>query len=622
MSRRDVVLDVTDLIEDKIEPEEFFGENWVTGGMRDLVVGGMRRLAGKSDQGVFVLSQAMGGGKTHSMITLALLARHPEFRSRVLEDAVQKDLGAVKVIGFTGRETDAPLGIWGSLAYQLGKKELFKDYYSPFQAPGASAWINLLKGEPLLILLDELPPYLDNARAKTVGNSDLARVTTTALANLLTAVCKVELSNVCVVISDLKATYEGGSRHLNRALDDFQNEVGRTAMTLEPVGLNTNELYHILRTRIFDKLPAPQDVDEIVRAYSQAVKDARQMDITHASPEDFAAQLRDSYPFHFSIKDLYARFRENPGFQQTRGLIRFMRVVVSRLWETGQAEHVSLIHPYDIDLNNDATKSEIRAINPTFENAISHDIAGGGVSVAENLDKNSPGDATDAQDAAKLLLVASLANVPGATLGLNASEVVSYLCRPGRDAARLLKDVLGVLKTKAWYLHANREGKLFFKNTENLIAKVHTTAESYSREVSLKELRAFLENIFEPKVKDCYQETLALRPVDEINPSPDRVTLVISEPAMTGGVSEDLMKFWKDTPFQNRVVFLSGDRETMSALLENSAELKAVGYVLSEMDAQKVPENDPQYISAEEMRDAIRLRLLSAARESFTRLYY
>ena len=186
MSRRDVVLDVTDLIEDKIDPEEFFGENWVTGGMRDLVVGGMRRLAGKSDQGVFVLSQAMGGGKTHSMITLALLAKHPEFRRRVLEDSVQKNLGAVKVIGFTGRETDAPLGIWGSLADQLGKKELFKDYYSPFQAPGASAWINLLKGEPLLILLDELPPYLDNARAKTVGNSDLARVTTTALANLLT----------------------------------------------------------------------------------------------------------------------------------------------------------------------------------------------------------------------------------------------------------------------------------------------------------------------------------------------------------------------------------------------------------------------------------------------------
>jgi len=41
------------------------------------------------------------------------------------------------------------------------------------------------------------------------------------------------------------------------------------------------------------------------------------MDITSASPEKFAAQLVESYPFHFAIRDLYARFRENPGFQQT-----------------------------------------------------------------------------------------------------------------------------------------------------------------------------------------------------------------------------------------------------------------------------------------------------------------
>jgi hypothetical protein len=74
----------------------------------------------------------------------------------------------------------------------------------------------LLQGEPLLMLLDELPPYFENARAKPIGNSDLSVVTTTALSNLLVAVGKPELANVCVVISDLKATYEGGSARLNR----------------------------------------------------------------------------------------------------------------------------------------------------------------------------------------------------------------------------------------------------------------------------------------------------------------------------------------------------------------------------------------------------------------------
>jgi hypothetical protein len=70
-------------------------------------------------------------------------------------------------------------------------------------------------------------------------------VTTTALSNLLVAVGKDELANVCVVISDLKATYEGGSAQINRALEDLRSEVGRSALTLEPVGMNTDEIYHI-----------------------------------------------------------------------------------------------------------------------------------------------------------------------------------------------------------------------------------------------------------------------------------------------------------------------------------------------------------------------------------------
>jgi len=32
-------------------------------------------------------------------------------------------VGKVKVIAFTGRESDAPYGIWGAIADQLGKKE-------------------------------------------------------------------------------------------------------------------------------------------------------------------------------------------------------------------------------------------------------------------------------------------------------------------------------------------------------------------------------------------------------------------------------------------------------------------------------------------------------------------
>src|SRR5918911_401 len=106
-NRRDVVLDLTDLAEDRIDPGEFFEENYCTVGMQRLLREAFRRFAGRSPQGVFVLTQAMGGGKTHNMITLGLLARHPELRRAVMGDIYNAEtaVGEVRVVTFTGRES-------------------------------------------------------------------------------------------------------------------------------------------------------------------------------------------------------------------------------------------------------------------------------------------------------------------------------------------------------------------------------------------------------------------------------------------------------------------------------------------------------------------------------------
>ena len=324
--RRDTVLDLADLIEDRIDPDEFFSENYITEGMQTLLEHAFRRIEGKSSQEVFKLKQAMGGGKTHNLLALGLLARYPDYRQKVMGGFYQPDpsLGPVKVIAFSGRESDAPLGIWGALAGQLGKKELFKDCYSPLQAPGQKAWENLLAGETVLILLDELSPYFENARSKAIGNSDLAQVTATALSNLLIAIGKESCSRVSLVITDLATAYQKGSAQIAAILSDLEKETHRAAMTLEPVRLNSDELYHILRKRIFEQLPTESEIGEVAQGYAKAIRAAKQMAITSESPEEFARRIISSYPFHPGIRDLYARFRENPGFQQTRGLIRLM----------------------------------------------------------------------------------------------------------------------------------------------------------------------------------------------------------------------------------------------------------------------------------------------------------
>ena len=131
----------------------------------------------------------------------------------------------------------------------------------------------------------------------------------------------------------------------------------------------------------FETLPDETEIEEVAQGYAKVVREAKQMDVRNASPEQFASRVAESYPLHPAIRDLYARFRENQGFQQTRGLIRLMRIVVSRIWDSDRDPF--LIATHDIDLEARETLTEINQVNPTLENAIAHDIASGGSAVAE-----------------------------------------------------------------------------------------------------------------------------------------------------------------------------------------------------------------------------------------------
>jgi predicted AAA+ superfamily ATPase len=378
----------------------------------------------------------MGGGKTHSMIALGLLARDPDLRKQVLRDQnPAPDLSGCRVVGFNGRSTDAAGGIWGSIAEQLGKAEQFARYVSPLlSAPGPEAWKQMLGSEPLVVFLDELPPYLEYAVAVPVGNADLGVVTTSALANLFIAVG--EMNNVCLVLSDLAGTnFSIGQSNLDaafsRAIQGITSEARRIAVPITPVNPNGDELYHILRKRLFERIATDAEIRKVAGAYRDALREASKMNLTTTSPEALYARVIDAYPFHPDLRELVGKFKENEGFQQTRGVIRLMQMVVSDLWRSQKATGRDLIHPYDFDLNLDEIASEIRTINPSLSEAIAHDIAHDGDAEVEQIDLANGN--SDASDSARLILVASLSTTPGAIHGLREYQLVDCLQRPGRD---------------------------------------------------------------------------------------------------------------------------------------------------------------------------------------------
>jgi hypothetical protein len=100
---RDDVLNLSDFADGKVDADKFFSENFETQGMKMLFDTAFKRFRGQSDTGVIKLTQAMGGGKTHSMLALALLADNEYLRGKILGDSY-KGIGKIKVVTFSGRE--------------------------------------------------------------------------------------------------------------------------------------------------------------------------------------------------------------------------------------------------------------------------------------------------------------------------------------------------------------------------------------------------------------------------------------------------------------------------------------------------------------------------------------
>ena len=75
---------------------------------------------------------------------------------------------------------------------------------------------------------------------------------------------------------------------LNTALDNLKNETSRSALRIEPVSSQGDELYHILRTRLFETLP-----DEPVRTPGgQRLRNGRQGRARDGRHQPFAGFVR------------------------------------------------------------------------------------------------------------------------------------------------------------------------------------------------------------------------------------------------------------------------------------------------------------------------------------------
>ncbi|MEI6539694.1 MAG: hypothetical protein WCO86_09235, partial [Planctomycetota bacterium] len=188
----DQIEQLDELITTQGDGTEFFEKTFITQGMQDLITEGIARLGGASSQAVFHLKQAMGGGKTHLLVGFGLLARHADLRKTYCAGMPHaSSFKGASIAAFNGRNTPDHF-FWGEIANQLGRGDQFKAFWTAGpKAPDEKDWLKLFEGDqPVLILLDEMPPYFNYLDTQKVGNGTVADIATRAFACLLTAAGK------------------------------------------------------------------------------------------------------------------------------------------------------------------------------------------------------------------------------------------------------------------------------------------------------------------------------------------------------------------------------------------------------------------------------------------------
>ena len=450
----------------------------------------------------------------------------------------------------------------------------------------------------------------------------------------MNAILSNKLPNCCLVISDLSGAWAEGSSRVQQAIDNATREVSRAAMDIVPVRLDSVELYGILQRKLFEKVPPPEGAERrsVSQQYAAALRTAIQQGAVPNSYDRWAADVTASYPFHPGLHELFARFRENKDFQQTREILRLAQRMVAGAWSGNPAlaNHALLLHPHMVDMTDADTASTFERVNPALNNARARDVATvDGSGVAQKISSDLAN--STAADAAKLIFLSSLAVGPNVLRGLTPEEIGAYLTAPGRDVSSANAALMARLEEDSWYLHRRTDGRWYYSDVKNVTSAIRDRAERMLDDERRKEVERYLRASFDPsqttpqrqsEAKHAYQKLLVFPAPGDVTPAVtwNDTLLVIVKPS-AGGFPPEFSAVWGAQVYQNRLMFLFGS-DTFTTVSRTAAYMKAAEDQVQEFVDQKMSDASPEMQQARGALDRNKAGFLSALRETFTQLYF
>jgi len=458
-------------------PETFFQATHPTTTLKQLLKDTQNHLTGKKPiNPVLLFDAGFGGGKTHAMAAIYYATKNPtnpEIKKLLGNAPAPKNARIVVIDGsaYGGkgvkRDQHQYRTLWADFLHQLGETQLATESDNPEGLPDRQTITRLLQKQPTLILIDEIPKYLDLVKDQT----ELLNKVKHFIHTLTLAVCQTE--NSILIVSVAGDAYIDAADTVRKELTEAMKILNRKMQPIEPV--KSQDVPHILKKRLFDKID-PKTAENTAKAYTQFYKQMK-------APEryrtiDYQNRIIETYPFHPELIDvLYERLSTLPDFQRTRGALRLLAHVINQIWKTKEND-TFLIHPFHVDLQVHEIVQELatRIHEEKYVNAIASDVynLGGRKAKAQQKDEDykSHFQAPLFRRTCNTIYLYSLTGAKEEAKGIDTDNLIAILATPTKEEhIQYYRDqILPAIAESFWYIEPIGNRYVFKKEpTENRI---------------------------------------------------------------------------------------------------------------------------------------------------------
>jgi predicted AAA+ superfamily ATPase len=372
------------------EPEEFFKRTYFTDSMVQILNRLLNTLSGEERHNIFLIYSLFGGGKTHTILTIyhainnpnsltdeSTLKDYPEDKKEMIKGTGIKlkilQNQNIKILPIYGKgklgQPSNPLNfgayevktLWGYIGHCLGKYSVVENDDKNLTVPTIDTIRELLKGNKVVFLVDEIVHYIDNLYNS--GNEDDRRYAKN-ICKFFDALCTALIGTDSIMVltlpmeKDGEKVEKGYNREIVLSLHRAVERVGGAELysPLRTEGISGGEIVEILKKRIFEDMD--KDFKErIIEKYRESYSNTGIFG-------RFEENLSNTYPFHPDYIATLRTIVERGNLQKTRDMVRITRIVIRNLLQ--EEEFPTLIMPYHINPRNEKLKGILFGKNQIF----------------------------------------------------------------------------------------------------------------------------------------------------------------------------------------------------------------------------------------------------------------